>query len=200
MITNDRQNRMTRVQAEKFEQAIEAAREARPRRGIDPRVHVAMIEAMESDLKDLNKQLTRYRRVSDGKVRLRRLRGLEGLPEALIEARIARHWTQKDLAAKLGVKEQQVQRYEKERYQTASLDRIVEVAAALGVRWESAVTLPARAKPATSPVRKQTTVGSPATSKASSKAATKVTPQSTARTMPGRNARTRTSARGNKVA
>lgn len=204
MITNDRQYRITRVQAGKFEQAIEAARKAKPRQGIDPRVHMAMVEAMESDLKDLNKQLTRYRRVSDGKVRFRKLRGLEGLPDALIEARIARQWTQKDLAAKLGLKEQQIQRYEKERYQTASLDRIVDVAAALGVRWKSDVTLPAKTKtktsaktkPATPPTRKQTTVGSPT----KSKAAAKTTRKTTTRTTTGRNARTRTSARSKEVA
>jgi len=146
VITNERQYRITAAQAEKFEQAIAEAREAKPRRGVDPRVHAAMVEAMECDLKDLNKQLTRYRRVSEGKVRVRRLNGLEALPEALIEARIARQWTQKDLADRLGLKEQQIQRYEKERYRSASLDRVVDVAATLGVRWSSDVTLPAKEK------------------------------------------------------
>jgi HTH-type transcriptional regulator/antitoxin HigA len=54
----------------------------------------------------------------------------------LIVARIARGFTQKELARKLGLKEQQIQRYEAERYRTISLANFQRVAAVLGVRWQ----------------------------------------------------------------
>ena len=56
------------------------------------------------------------------------------LPDILIQARIARGLSQRELGDYLGLKEQQVQRYEAERYRSASLDRLVEVSDALGVR------------------------------------------------------------------
>jgi HTH-type transcriptional regulator/antitoxin HigA len=56
---------------------------------------------------------------------------LEALPEMLTEERIRLGLTQKQLADKLGLKEQQIQRYESSRYQSASLRRLQEVAKAL---------------------------------------------------------------------
>jgi len=50
------------------------------------------------------------------------------LPENLIRARIAAGLTHKDLAGLLGVKEQQVQRYERTQYRSTSLQRVIRVA------------------------------------------------------------------------
>ncbi len=51
----------------------------------------------------------------------------------LIQARIARHLSQRELAELVDLKEQQVQRYEVQKYASASLRRILEIAAALKV-------------------------------------------------------------------
>lgn len=56
---------------------------------------------------------------------------IEKLPEMLIEERLRLGLTQKHLAEKMGLKEQQIQRYEATRYQSASLRRLTEVAKAL---------------------------------------------------------------------
>ncbi|WP_245307529.1 helix-turn-helix domain-containing protein [Rhizobium altiplani] len=58
----------------------------------------------------------------------------EELPRVLIQARIARGLSQTDLAEGLGLKAQQVQRYEATNYMSASLGRLMEVANILGVR------------------------------------------------------------------
>ena len=50
----------------------------------------------------------------------------------LIKARIARGLSQRELADRIGLKEQQIQRYEATDYASASLARIKEVASALG--------------------------------------------------------------------
>ena len=55
------------------------------------------------------------------------------LPSMLIKARIARGLSQKDLAERVGLKEQQIQRYEATDYATANLARIKEVVNAFGV-------------------------------------------------------------------
>jgi transcriptional regulator with XRE-family HTH domain len=68
---------------------------------------------------------------------------LTALPDALIRARTAAGVTQKELAARLGIKEQQVQRYEATRYAGANLERMQAVAEALGVTIHERVTLPA---------------------------------------------------------
>jgi len=57
----------------------------------------------------------------------------------LIVARIARGMSQSDLAAKLGVREQQIQRYEAERYRSISLQNYRRIAGALGVEIEARI-------------------------------------------------------------
>jgi transcriptional regulator with XRE-family HTH domain len=64
--------------------------------------------------------------------------GLEGLADALIQARIAAGLTQEELAGRLGLK-QQVQRYEATRYATANLERLNAVANALEVSVKTEV-------------------------------------------------------------
>ena len=58
-----------------------------------------------------------------------RLSAVGEIPRMLIKARIAKGLSQKELAERLGLKEQQIQRYEATEYATASLARIREVAA-----------------------------------------------------------------------
>jgi transcriptional regulator with XRE-family HTH domain len=63
------------------------------------------------------------------------------LPKALIRARIAAGMTQEDLARGLGVKQQQVQRYEATDYRSAGFARILKVVQALGLTISKAVRL-----------------------------------------------------------
>jgi len=63
------------------------------------------------------------------------LGSLEDLGRALVKARIARGWTQAQLAQELDMPKQQVQRYEATTYASASLGRIAQVADALGMTF-----------------------------------------------------------------
>jgi len=54
----------------------------------------------------------------------------------LIVARITRGYSQKELARLLGLKEQQIQRYESDRYRSISISNYRRIAQVLGVRWE----------------------------------------------------------------
>jgi transcriptional regulator with XRE-family HTH domain len=56
---------------------------------------------------------------------------VETLPDTLIRARIAAGLSQAALAERLGMKPQQVQRYEATKYASASLTRLLEVARAI---------------------------------------------------------------------
>ena len=51
----------------------------------------------------------------------------------LIKKRRLNGWTQRQLAEKLGIKQQQVQRYESTKYQSVSLRRLIEIAKILEI-------------------------------------------------------------------
>ncbi len=59
----------------------------------------------------------------------------------MIRARIARGLTQKDLAKRLGIKEQQIQRYEETDYASASMARVNQVIKALDIEVKEEVIL-----------------------------------------------------------
>ena len=132
MIKNERQYRITRAQAARFAQTLDGLRkrEGSPE-GVHPRIARAQEEAVASQLADLEEELREYEQVKAGGFRLEQLDVVSDLPVLLIRARIARGLSQRELARRAGLKEQQIQRYEATDYESASLSRIKEVVAAL---------------------------------------------------------------------
>ena len=128
MIANEREYRITKAAAKKFEEALKNF-EARPaaQRGAHPRLIQAEKEGIASQLATLRRELREYERLRSGRVRIS-LREVEQLPQKLVRARIAAGLTQEALAERLGLKRQQIQRYEASEYASASLATIRQIA------------------------------------------------------------------------
>lgn len=148
MIANERQYAITRTELQRFEQAAEEQQRHGPSEGIDPRVGKAMVEGLLGQAETLREELKRYEDLRDGRISERELEGLRDLPTALIEARIAAGLTQKALGERLGVKEQQVQRWEANLYSGVGVERLQEVADALGMGVTETVSYAVSALPA----------------------------------------------------
>lgn len=140
MIKNDRQYRITRAQAEKFEKAL-ARVSADGDRRLHPAIRKAQHEAVASQLQDLRRDIDEYEALKKGLVTRFHIESLSDLPRALIQARIASGLTQKELAERLGLKEQQIQRYEATDYASASISKLQQVAAALDVSFAQDLVL-----------------------------------------------------------
>ncbi len=142
MTTNERQYRITKNWLERFA----SAREGSEKQGEDlhPRMRQAFRDQYDSQIEELREQLAEYEALRRGSIAVLELGSLKELPVALIRARIASGLTQRELAERLGLKEQQVQRYEATRYAGASLERIQAVVDALGLQVTERVALPAR--------------------------------------------------------
>jgi ribosome-binding protein aMBF1 (putative translation factor) len=139
MIKNERQYRITKAQADRFDSALSRfARDATIDERVHPLLHKAQEEALRSQLADLRAELEEYEALRSGRGPVIELDALEDLPRALIQARIASGWSQKELAHALGLKEQQVQRYEATEYASVSLARVLRVARTLGLEMRGA--------------------------------------------------------------
>jgi DNA-binding XRE family transcriptional regulator len=132
MIRNERQYRITRAQADKFREAIEAGQRAGPPAKVHPRLHKASLDAMRSQLEDLERDLKTYDDLQRGRGRKSVAGSFAELGALLIQARIARGWTQRELAERLGLQMQKIQQYEATEYESASLARVLQVWHALG--------------------------------------------------------------------
>jgi len=137
MITNQRQYLNTQAQAERFRQAL-AAPDAE---GLHPKAAKAMRDGLRSQLEDLEAELAEYDALREGRVAMLEAESIVGIGEALIKARIVRNLTQKELAERLSLAEQQVQRYEATQYRGVAAERLQQVADALKLRVHEVFTL-----------------------------------------------------------
>lgn len=143
MIKNERQYRITKAQAQKFERALASVqKKSVDDKKVHPLLQKLESKALRSQLEELKAQLSEYEELQSGEVSIPKIGSLEELPLILIKARITAGLTQKDLAQRLGLKEQQIQRYEANDYRTASFARLLEIAEALGMRQGKGVPLP----------------------------------------------------------
>lgn len=141
MISNERQYRITKARTQELEQALLAARSAPSGDELWEKIKT---DAIEGQLEDLRVELQEYESLRARGPQAISVDAIDELPRALVRARIASGLTQKDLAAKLNLKEQQIQRYEATNYSTASLEKIKEVADALGLHLAEGVLLPSK--------------------------------------------------------
>lgn len=132
MITNERQYKITKGEAGRFRTALHDFQEIElVRQGIDPIIVAAQRSSLEQQLKDIESQIHDYETLRSGRVKRLFPDSILDIGQTLIEARIAQGLSQRSLADRLGMKEQQIQRYEQDRYLTANLTRVAEVAEAL---------------------------------------------------------------------
>ena len=134
MIKNERQYRITRAQAERFSQVLRDLQgQGSELTEVHPLLLQAKEDALRSQLGDLEADLREYEALKAGHFEFDQLRTVAEIPTMLIKARIAKGLSQRELADLLGLKEQQIQRYEASGYESASFARIKSVVDALGL-------------------------------------------------------------------
>jgi HTH-type transcriptional regulator/antitoxin HigA len=139
MITNERQYAVAKKQAARFQEALWQPDEKRS--GLHPKAQKAMRDGAESQLRDLQAEIAEYERLRGGEITAFDADSILGLAGALIKARIARNWTQRELGERLELPEQQIQRYEATLYKGVSMERVQEVADALKLRVREVITI-----------------------------------------------------------
>lgn len=131
MIYSDKQYGVSSAQLTKLQDALAAAK---ARASDQAWLKQAEIDGLKSQISDIEAELKEYNLLKSGEVSFSKTYALEELPSVLVQARIACGMSQTELAEKLGMKPQQVQRYEATNYMGASLSRLIEISKALEVK------------------------------------------------------------------
>lgn len=135
MITNERQLQISKAQAARFRESLSALeKDTSEGSDLHPLMRQTQIDAVRGQLESLLAEIREYEELRSGMTSTIELDSLAELPDGLIRARIAAGLTQRDLAERLGMREQQIQRYEASRYEGATFSRIVDVADAIGLK------------------------------------------------------------------
>ena len=132
MITNAFQYRNTKSILGEFQNTLEAL-EGTASLAPKPKLRAIEIAAVRSQMESLSEELVAYDTLRTGNVKTLFSDSVLGFADLLVRARVARGWTQAQLAEALGIAVQQVQRYESTGYVSASLSRINDVAQALDI-------------------------------------------------------------------
>jgi HTH-type transcriptional regulator/antitoxin HigA len=148
MINNERQYKISKLEADRFKEALDQHDEIELiKQGIDPLIAAAQREALSEQLSDLNEDIARYEALRSGEVKEFLCTDASKIGDMLIEARISKGLSQRELAATLGMKEQQIQRYEQEKYLSANLVRVNEVLLALSLSFSARCELVQKNEP-----------------------------------------------------
>ncbi|TRW25958.1 ImmA/IrrE family metallo-endopeptidase [Flavobacterium zepuense] len=140
MITNDRQYKIVKSQVDDFKNALEGLSFTLPA-NVHPKLVEAHRNAIYSKLNELLDEVNEYEDLKDGKIIISEIDNIDQLPLALIRSRIANQLTQSELAERLGMKMQQIQRYESEKYSSASLKTLIRIADQLKLKLNADVQL-----------------------------------------------------------
>ncbi len=130
MIHSDRQHRISSGELAKLKSAL-AATEAQPRE--EEWLQEIEVAGLKSQIAGIEADIAHYDMLKAGEIPVAKSFSLTALPDVLIEARIASGMSQTDLADAIGVRAQQIQRYEASNYMGASLARLIEISKVLNV-------------------------------------------------------------------
>ena len=131
MIQNEHQYKVTQNKLKDLEQALAELFQIKDT--LHPRKFSSRKNGLQIMIDSLRKEIEEYEALKQQQNPIK-ITSIQELPLALIRARIAMGMTQKELAEKMGVKEQQVQRDEANQYSSAGFQRIAAVAEALNLK------------------------------------------------------------------
>lgn len=138
MIKNAKQFGVSKQQIAKLQEALELSMKYPAE--MDNRIYEAMIAGIESQIQDIQKEVDEYEKLQNTKEIP--IDTFENVGQLLIKARIARGYTQKELAEKVGVKPQTIQQYEAKEYKSVSLARLGKIIKALDVNTSVEFAMP----------------------------------------------------------
>lgn len=136
LVANDRQARDYEQVLEDIDKALSSEQVLRSLvKGLPQEVIEGVRRTLATERRELAALLLAYQNTKKGDFALLKEQAGNDPGAFLIAARIARNLTQKELARKLGLKEQAIQRWEAEKYRSITLQNYQKVAQALGVTW-----------------------------------------------------------------
>src|ERR1019366_5490728 len=117
LITNERQEREVSILIDQITDAVSSEKVLRSIvDGLPPEVIDGVRRSLIAERQELTESLHAYQKAQRGAADDLKSRAGNDLGALLVAARVAKGWKQKELARRLFLPEQQVQRYEAERY------------------------------------------------------------------------------------
>lgn len=146
MIKNDYQLMVTKSWIEKFHQAIMGLYQNEQQRQNDPEGWQLLVDSYHAHINNLQSEIAEYDYLKnhnpENSLVLSNVNmNIDDIGEALIKVRIAKKITEKELATLVQLTEDEIKEYEKEEYQNASFETVIEVADVLGIKLQHCIVV-----------------------------------------------------------
>ena len=135
MIKNKKQYKKTKELMLQFKSALEGL-ESRVDAIEDKEDYEYTYNSYQYQYSQLEEEAVEYENIQSHRTKVLVGKSIDNLHEVLIQARIARNWTQTDLAKELELSPQQIQRYEATNYEGVSLWKVLDILDALELKIE----------------------------------------------------------------
>ncbi len=131
MIKNEKQYKISKKKLKNYESLIEKVNSQSPP---DPLKNQLMLTSLTVSKKEIEKELMTYESLKQEKKMVLKERMIGDLPLLLIEYKIILGLTQKEFAGKLGLKEQQLQRYEADNFKSVTFKNLLKFIQLIGLK------------------------------------------------------------------
>ena len=138
MIKTEREYLESKKKLEDEFKAIESQEVKMRKAGMTDKHICLALDPLASFAHQLQEEIIEYENIKRNQFEA--LENLKGMGRLLVALRISKGLKQKELAEKLGVKETQISRDERNEYHGASMEKVQTVLTALGVSLKSEVT------------------------------------------------------------
>jgi DNA-directed RNA polymerase specialized sigma subunit len=139
MIKTEKEYVETKKRLKEDLKAIETQRKKMKQAGMNQEQIRVAIDPLSSFALQLKEEVEEYEKLKEGQFEA--LENLNGIGRLLIALRIFKGIKQKELAARLQIKESQLSRDERNEYHGASVEKVQRVLSALGVRLKSEIEI-----------------------------------------------------------
>jgi DNA-binding XRE family transcriptional regulator len=130
MIKNEKQYKITKKKLQVIYEEIDRIKGGREDIPSKDRLNLVSLQVFQEQLEN---EIDDYDLLKELNSPLLRERSIDELPELLIEFKIRSGLTQKEFSQKVGMKEQQMQRYEAESFNSISFKNLLKLLHAIGL-------------------------------------------------------------------
>lgn len=145
MILNDLEYQVTQERIQGFERALALLNAPdNELKKTNPIMWQLNVDGVQSLIDDFTAQIQEYEALinwDESEPIIFEIGSLDQLPRILIQARIAAKISQKELAERLGIEENMLQRYEDREYESATLTQLLEISGVLGISIQPKTTV-----------------------------------------------------------
>jgi len=130
MIKNQKQYKIAKKKLLSIQEEITKLSSGKEHIPLKEQLILASLNNLKNEMED---EIASYEHLKENKAKILKARNLDDLPSLIIEYKIISGLTQKEFSDKIGIKEQQLQRYEADNFKSITFKNLLKILRSIGL-------------------------------------------------------------------